>query len=302
MRVLFAFGLVILLSACAGPAAEPQIRLSVLQPLPVPAARQVVPLRVSVAAVVSPRGAVESYQPLLTYLSRRVGRPVELVQRRTYAETNDLVERGAVDLAFVCTSAYIAGHAQFGMELLLAPQVNGATVYHALLIVRRGSGIQDISGLRGKVFAFTDPMSYTGRVYPTALVQQQGESPDTFFGRTFYTYNHDNAIRAVAEGLADGAAVDSLVYDYAVARDPDLAHQVRVIHRSPPFGIPPVVVSPQARPQLKVTLRDVLLTMAQDSEGQAALAALGIDRFVPIDDRAYDTARDVIGRVGPLTP
>ncbi len=63
---------------------------------------------------------------------------MELVLRRTYAEINDLVESGYVDVAFVCTSAYVAGHDKFGMELLVAPQVNGETTYYSLLIVPAG--------------------------------------------------------------------------------------------------------------------------------------------------------------------
>jgi phosphonate transport system substrate-binding protein len=300
MRIWMAIFLTVLLSACARPT-EQTIHLTELQSLPVAEASAVVPLRISVAAVVSPRGTLESYQPLLNYLSHRLGRPVELVQRRTYAETNDLVEQGDVDLAFVCTSAYIAGSTQFGMELLAAPQVNDATVYHSLLIVRTGSAIQNLADLRGKTFAFTDPISYSGRVYPTALVYQLGATPDTFFGRIFYTYSHDNAIRAVAEGVADGAAVDSLVYDYALERDPTLAQQVRIIHESPPAGIPPVVVNPHIRPQLKATLRDLLLGMDDNPEGQQVLQALGIQRFVSIDDHAYDSVRTIIRSIGPLT-
>jgi phosphonate transport system substrate-binding protein len=62
------------------------------------------------------------------------------------------------------------------------------------------------------------------------------------------------------------------------------------------------VVSPNLRPQLKTTLRDLLLGMADDPDGRQALEALGIQRFVPIDDRAYDSVRQLISSVGPLTP
>lgn len=304
MRVWIIALIALMVSGCAAAPYEPTIRLSVLQPLPVQGEDVLVPLRVSVAAVISPTGTAESYQPLLTYLSAQLDRPVELVQRRTYAETNELIEQGLVDLAFVCTSAYISGRQQFEMELLVAPQVNGVTTYHALLIVRADSPARRMDDLRGTVFAFTDPTSHTGRVYPTALVQRLGSTPDRFFERTFFTYSHDNAIRAVAEGLADAAAVDSLVYEYAVARNPDLAQRVRVIHRSPPFGIPPVVVSPNVRPQLKATLQEVMLTMADDPTGSGpqALQVLGIDRFVLIDDQAYESARELIRTVGTLTP
>jgi phosphonate transport system substrate-binding protein len=249
------------------------------------------PLRVAVAAVISPKGNVESYGELLAYLSRQLNRPVEMVQRQTYAEVNDLIKAGDVDIAFVCTSAYVIGQRDFGMELLVAPQVQGATVYYSLLIVPADSPARSMGDLRGKSFAFTDPLSLTGRLYPTSLVKALASTPDTFFARTFFTYSHDNAIKAVADRVADGANVDSLVYDFMTARDPALAGRVRVLQRSPAFGIPPVVVNPRLSPQLKETLRQLLLQMADVGDGRQILRSLMIERFVAVSDRVYDSAR-----------
>lgn len=271
------------------------VDLTNLQPLPTLEGYEAVPLRVAVAAVISPKGTVESYSPFLDYLEAKLNRPIELVQRRTYLEVNDLIEHGEVDIAFICTSAYIQGHDLFGMELLVAPQVGGETTYNSYLIVPTSSNALSMKDLRGKVFAFTDPISLSGRVYPTYLLQQFGFTPEEFFSRTFYTYSHDEAIRAVASGVADGAAVDSLVYDYAVARDPSLAEKVKVIHRSPDFGIPPVVVSPFIRPQVKEELQLLLLEMANDPIAHDALTSIGVERFVLIDDSAYDSVRTLVG-------
>jgi len=306
-RFLWMIGMMFALSGCGSPVTSLETRdtwidLNALQPLPARTDAGVMPLRVSVAAVVSPRGTVESYQPLLDYLSVTLDRPVELVQRRTYQETNALIESGEVDLAFVCTSAYIVGYDDFGMSLLAAPLVNNEAVYQSFLIVPFDSPAQTLSDLKGRVFAFTDPMSFSGRAYPTYLVQQLDETPETFFSRTFFTYSHDDAIYAVANGLADGAAVDSLVYRYAIERDPDLVERVRVIHQSPTFGIPPVVVSPNLRPQQRATLQAVLLDMHRSQEGIHALGVLGFERFVEIDNHAYDSARQIIQVVGQLDP
>ena len=249
--------------------------------------------------MISRKGTVESYQPVLAYVAARLGRPVELIQRRTYAEVNDLVESGFVDVAFVCTSAYLGGRQKFGMELLVAPEVKGAAVYHSVLLVPANSHARSMADLHGKVFAFTDPMSHTGRVYPTFLVQQMDTTVESFFARTFFTHSHDDAIRAVARGVADGAAVDEIVYDFAVERDVSLRDKTRIIHRSPPFGMPPVVVGPNIRPQLKAELRHLLLNMASDDEGKAVLQNFGIERFVPSSDRAYDSARALLSAVGP---
>ena len=282
-----------LVTACSTPPGRVDFRFSQVDPASAAtySPNDTQPLRVAVAAVISPKGNVESYSDLLAYIGRKLNRPVQLVQRQTYAEVNDLIKSGEVDLGFVCTSAYVFGQREFGMELLVAPQVNGETVYYSLLIVPNDSPARAMTDLRGKVFAFTDPMSLTGRVYPTSLVKSLDASPETFFARLFFTYSHDNAIKAVANKVADGANVDSLVYDFFVARDSSIAQKTRVVSRSPAFGIPPVVVNPKLAPQLKETLRELLLHADADAEGQTVLRNLMIERFVLVSDRIYDSAR-----------
>lgn len=294
-RVLIILALLLSITGCSSANAFPLpfVNLSQRQPLPAIAEAEVVPLRIAVAAIISPQSTVESYSQFADYLSKQLGRPVELVQRRTYAEVNRLVADRTVDLAFVCTSAYVEGHDQFGMELLVAPEINGASVYYSELIVPADSPAQSIADLRGKVFAFTDPISFSGRVYPTSLVEALKEAPEHFFSRTFFTYSHDRAIEAVAAGVADGAAVDSLVLQYALQRKPALADRIRMIHRSAPFGIPPVVIPPDYSPRHKLQLQTILLAMDKSEEGKAILKTLGIDRFVLIDDDAYDDVRQL---------
>ena len=295
-RTLSFLIIILLFSACSqipDAAPLPAIDLTNLQPLPTPADTERTPLRVAIAAVISPQGSAESYALLLDYLSAKLGRPIERVQRRTYAEVNDLLRTGDVDLAFVCTSSYLLGHEQFGLELLVVPQVNGKATYNANIIVAAQSPAKELADLQGKVFAFTDPTSFSGRVYPSYLLQQLGGSPESFFSRTFFTYSHDKAIYAVADGQADGASVDSLVYDFALKRDPSLTERVRVIHVSPAFGIPPVVVSPSIRPQLRAALAEILLSMNLDPDGLIALQALDYDGFIASSDDNYKSAKEI---------
>jgi phosphonate transport system substrate-binding protein len=273
--------------------ADVHVDLDNLQPLPDIQQSEILPLRIAIAAVISPEGTVESYSPLIDYLENQLGRPVETEQRRTYAEINDLLETGEVDLAFVCTSAYIAGRKDFDMELLVAPVVNGGTFYRSKLIVSAFSTATSMAGLKNKVFAFTDPMSFTGRVYPTYLLLQMETTPSEFFQRTFYTYSHDDAIQAIANGLADGAAVDSLVLDLALQREPELANKLKTIHTSPPFGIPPVVVRPDIRPQLRAELETIFLSMHENPAGLMALEALDVERFTMVTPDLYDVVDEI---------
>lgn len=278
----------------------PYVDLNKRAALPVTVAVEHPSLRMAVAAILSPQGTAESYRELADYLGNELERPVELVQRRTYAEVNALVAQQEVELAFVCTSAYLDGAAAQDMELLVAPEIDGQSTYYSQVIVPANSTTYSLGDLRGKTFAFTDPMSLSGRVYPTTLVRQMGQEPEQFFGDFFFTYSHDRAIDAVAANVADGAAVDSVVLRYALDRDPDLRQQIRIIHTSPPFGMPPVVVPATLPAREKMRLRQLLLGMSDNAEGRQILDALGIDRFVLIDDAAYDSARALVAEAGDL--
>lgn len=289
----------LLLGACGSPAADaPYVDLADRTPVPAAAPTGPDPLRMAVAAVLSPEGNVDSYAGLARFLGDHLGRPVELIQRRTYAEVNDLLAEGFVDLAFVCTSAYVAGAQRGEMELLVVPEVKAERIYHSTVIVPSNSAASTFADLEGATFAFTDPMSHTGRVYPTYMVKQLGEVPESFFESVFFSYSHEKAIEAVAKGVADGAAVDSLVLDHALTRDPDLGSRLRVIHQSPPFGIPPVVVPASSTSDLRDELQQLLLELQESSAGRAILDEIGVDRFVVGDDRDYESVRVLVAATG----
>lgn len=292
---------ILLLGGCGPRANTTKVSLyegSPVRPSPPTAKPDRPPLRVAVAAVISPKETLKSYTDILQYLEEKLDRPVELIQRQTYAEINALIRDGNIDLAFVCTNAYVDGQREFGLELLVAPQVGGASVYYSYLIVPGDSGAKELKDLRGKVFAFSDPLSTTGRLVPVYWLKEMGETPERFFKKTVYTYSHDNTIKAVAEKLVDGGSVDSLVYDATVARHPDYSHSVKVIRKSQAFGNPPVVVPPGLDPQLKKQLRDLFLSMHLDQKGKEILSDLLIDRFIIPDDRLYDPVREMSIEVG----
>ncbi len=249
-------------------------------------------LKIGVAAIVSPQETFVYYQEVFNYVSQRIDKPVKLVQRKTYREMNELIKKGYVDAAFVCSGVYAKGRDRYGMELLVAPVVNGETVYYSYTIVPENSPVASFEQLRDKSFAFSDPLSNTGYGVPNHILVEMGETPDTFFRLYIFTYSHDKSIKAVAERLVDAANVDSLIWDYINSTNPTLTSKTRIIIKSPPYGIPPVVVSKNIDPELKKRLRDILLHMHEDEEGRAILGKIMIDKFVLIDDSAYDSTRE----------
>ena len=254
-------------------------------------------LRVAVGAMISPKETFDYYRQILDYIGAHLGKDVQLIQRKTYGEINELFGKGEIDLGFVCSGPYATGREKYGFELLAIPQVQGSKFYHSYLIVNRDSPFKRLEDLRGRVFAFTDPESNTGKLVPTYWLSEMGERPETFFDRTIYTYSHDNSILAVARGLVDGATIDGLIWEYYNKKDPTFTSKTRIIKKSEPYGIPPLVVSRDSPEKLKEQIRHLLYSMHRDPEGREVLDELMIDRFVAPKEELYDTIRQMEERL-----
>ena len=246
-------------------------------------------IRVAVAAMISAKESVVYYHQLLDFIAKQLGNKIELIQRKTYGEINDLLKNGKIDLAFICSGPYATGRETFGFEALAVPQVRGRHFYHSYLIVNHNSAFQNLRDLRGKTFAFTDPESNTGMLVPTYWLIQQQERPKDFFGKIIYTHSHDNSIMAVATSLVDGAAVHEQIWQYFNHNNPTFTSNTRVIKKSQPFGNPPVVASKYLSSQLKADIQRLLMTMHLDPEGKKILDELMIDRFLHPEDKWYDS-------------
>lgn len=235
------------------------------------------------------------------WLERQLGRPVVLVQRSRYRELLDLLLRGRLDLGWICGYPYVQHRSE--LSLIAVPRFQGRPFYHAYLIVAADSDLRTLADLQGRLFAWADPDSNSGYLYPRFLLTSSGRDPDHYFRRTFFTWGHPRSIDAVAEGLADAAAVDGYVWETLARRAPQRTAGTRVILRSPPFGFPPLVASAALAEDQRREVRRVLLAQVQDAEGRALLAELNLDTFSIEEETLYDeialmAARLAQGAVG----
>lgn len=292
-RLLYLGLLLVVLGACSrSDVAEIQLQKKVSTSSSASSGTEV-PLRIGMGAMITPKEGYIFYRQLKDYLEVRLGRKVVLVDRGSYEEMNQLLGSGGVELAFICAGPYVEAHEKDGVEIIAMPLVKGKPSYHSYIIVPKDSPAKSLMDLKGKSFAFTDPKSNTGKLIPTYLLARQGKRPETFFASTTYTYGHDKSIMAVAEKLADGAAVDSLIWEYMQQKQPAVTARVKVIDRSDPYGIPPVVARRGVPADTVKKVQQILFTMHKDVEGRKILAGMMTDRFVPGDDSNYDSIREI---------
>lgn len=245
-------------------------------------------LRFALGSMRSAERTTILYERFRARLASRLGCRVEIVPRRTYAEANELLRTGVAQAGTVCAGAYAVGRAQFGLRQLVVPEIRKRATYRAYVVTRTGDPRRSFDELRGAVFAFSDPLSNAGYRWVVTRLHDRGTPPDRFFARTHFTYSHDKTIQAVRDGIADAGVVHDSVFEALARERPELRRELTVVDRSPDFPNPPVVISPRAPPELGARLRDVLLGLTSDGEGQAILHELGISRYVAVDESAYD--------------
>jgi phosphonate transport system substrate-binding protein len=236
------------------------------------------------------------------YLERKLGRKVEFILRKSYREVMDLLDSGGIEFAWICGFPYIQTRNPESIQLLSVPVYRGAPRYHSYIIVPRSSSARRFSDLRGKIFAFSDPDSNSGFLYPLSLLGEKNESPESFFRQTFFTFNHAETVQAVSEQFADGGAVDSYIWEYLASSRPDITEKTRIIKKSPSFGFPPIVSRLGVNPNTVNLMKTTLEHMDEDVDGKALLAQLKLDGFGYYPDSLFNGIRAVANKIQRLRP
>lgn len=216
-----------------------------------------------------------------------LGGPVDLLQRRTYAEVTGLLLEGGVDAAWLCGYPYLQ-HAG-ALALLGVPVWRGLPLYRSYLIVAMPDTAARLADLEGGVHAFSDPDSNSGWLVTASDLARIGRTPERFFSRSFFTWGHRNVVRAVGSGLARSGSVDGYVWEALAVAEPGLAARTRVIAQSEWLGFPPFVArADRVGTESVEAFRRALLSLPQSPSGRAALALLQLDGVAPGEPALFD--------------
>jgi phosphonate transport system substrate-binding protein len=190
------------------------------------------------------------------------------------------------DVGFLCAPSF--RFLQPNVELLPVlvpndPRSASRPVYFSYFIVPASSTAESIDDLRGGRWAFNDRNSKSG--WFSLLDRIAPEPAESHFSSLIAAGSHVQAIRLVAHGDADGAAIDSNVLRLQLAQHPELASRIRVLQSWGPFAIQPSVIRSSIEPALKRRIASALLTLHNVRGGE--LSSFGFERFVESDRSVY---------------
>jgi len=249
------------------------------------------PIYIAIASMTSPKETFVHYSQLIKYLSTKLGRTILIKQKKTYEEVNELIKKGQVDFAFVCSGAFVELAENKSANLLVAPVINDKTYYQAYIIATKDSEINSFGALKGRSFAFTDPLSNTGYLYPQNLLKRLKTHSRKYFSKTLFTYGHDISIQMINRGVLDGASVHGLIYDFIAEMHPENVKNIKIIKKSDWFAMPPVVTSRQLDRKQYEIYKDLFVNIHKDSIGLAILNNLKIEKFESIESSIFESVQ-----------
>lgn len=271
-----ALGAALVLTVCAG--------------LPQHASAEPRALTIGLIPAEDSQAMIESSRQVLDALQQQLGMPVKPFVATDYNGVIEALRAKKLDVAYLGPFSYVLASSVAEVEAfsVAVTKKTGQSAYRSVILARKDSGLRSVAELKGRNFAFVDPSSASGHLFPKAGLQQTGLDPDAYFGRVVFSGSHDASILAVANKKVDAAAVADRIFNSAVAKGTVKQDDFVVLWSSRPIPESPMVWRKDLDPALKEKLAKALANLKDVKWGDQGV----LNGFQPTSDAAYDVVRD----------
>ena len=246
-------------------------------------------------------------------LGRTTGLNWKVIVPTSYAAEIESVCAGQTDVALIAPlQMTLLLDKQCGQPILAAlrndEKCNLSPSYNSQILVRTDSGINDINGLKGKKFAFVDPVSASGYLFPNLIVKNKtGQEPKTFFSSTIFAGGHPQAVLALYNGSVDGAASfgDARLLSpcppaqLAPGMPADVLQKTKIIEAAGPIPNDGIAVRTGLPADVTAQVKSALLDYATTTDGKANYKSLfQWDGLKEVTPSFFDSIRDAAKLAG----
>jgi len=246
-------------------------------------------LRVGLIPSEDAQAMIRSSQQVMDQLAEKTGMKVRPFVANDYNGVIEALRSGKLDIAYLGPFSYVLASSMANAEAfaVAVTKKTGTSAYHSLLITRKDSGLDSVAKLQRRTFAFVDPTSASGHLFPKAGLLADGFDPEKHFSRVIFSGSHDANIMAVANNKVDGAAVADRIFESAIAKGLIKGEDFQVIWRSQPIPESPMVW----RKSLDAATKQKVAAALADIKGLPWGDQGVLNGFAPTNDKAYDVVR-----------
>jgi phosphonate transport system substrate-binding protein len=236
------------------------------------------------------RAMIANSQAMMDKLSQALGMPVKPFVATDYNGVIEALRSKRLDVAYLGPFSYVLGTTVADIEAFAVAETKkaGRTSYHSYVIAHKDSGIKTVADLKGKNFAFVDPSSTSGHLFPKAGLIKAGFNPDKDFGRVLFSGSHDANAISVQNKKIDAAAIADRILDAAISRGLAKREDLVIVWKSDPIPESPTVWRKDLPADLKKRIQAAFLEVKDIPWSDQGL----LNGFHPTNDAAYDVIRD----------
>lgn len=256
------------------------------------------PITMAMVPSLDTQKLIVSGDKLAHLMEKETGLKYEVTVPTSYTAVMTAMGAGTVDIGWLSPIPYVIAHDRYGVEVVLTTVRDNSAKYWSFVIARTDTGINKLSDLKGKNFAYGDPVSTSGAIYPKHLIRTSGYDPEKFFSNVIYAGAHDRVVMAVYNKQVEGGAiyggVETDAREKVVKTFPDVLSKTHVIAKSMDIPNDTVSVRKGLPPAVVKKITDALTKISKSEEGRKTIFDLyGIDGFIPAKDSDYDSVRKV---------
>ncbi len=245
-------------------------------------------LRVALLPDESPSVVIKNNENLKNYLQEKLSRKVELVVTTDYSSMIEAMRHGRLDLAYFGPLSYVMAKSKCDIEPFAAMQKKGKATYRSVVITHVGSGIEKLADIKGHDMAFGDIASTSSHLIPKSLLLNDGLSAGKDY-KEHFVGSHDAVAMNVQNGNAQAGGMSEPIFHTMMEKGLLKADKVKIIATSKDFPEYPWTMRAGLSPELKNAVKQAFL----DMKDPAVLKPFKADGFVAIDDKAYDSVREL---------
>lgn len=240
---------------------------------------------------------VPLYHKIAHLISVQIGCPVDLEIGTSYTATIEAMRAGKLDAAEFGPLSYVLAH-QVADAQVVATYANAQGLpdtYTASIVTWPGSGITTLKGVAGHTFAYSDPASTSGHLFPAYALKNAGIDPDHGI-QAIYAGSHTASYEALLNHKVQAGEINSaeiLSAQHAGIYDPK---DFVVLWTSTPIPQDPIAIRGDLPPAFKAKLGDVLahLDLSSIPADEIKITGLSGKGYIPISDSAYDGIRSLV--------
>jgi len=248
----------------------------------------------------SPTELARKAAPLVKYLERALGRPVEFTPVTDYAAAVDALASKQVDLAWLGGFTFVQANVRSGGKAVPLVQRLEDAQFRSVFITR-SPAIQALADLKGKSLSFGSPSSTSGHLMPRSYLLQSRIDPDRDFKRVAFSGAHDATIAAVSAGKVDAGVLNASVWEKFVIEGKVDTAKVRVFYTTPSYFDYNWTVHADMPTAQREKLTQAFLSLNVNTpEGKEILDLQRATRFIPTRAENYQGVEQAARNAGLL--